>query len=475
LSYPDGTLALTLQVEILAAGPLSADLLQLNGPVVAYAENGAAEEINISLIRSSITNCREAKLSGRLKNESGQGIARATVSLLQNGTLVDQQITGPDGNYTFTVTQSSGYSIRPSKLINYRNHVNSGDLSAIRRHIFNVEPLIGPYRRIAADVGNINAINSGDISLIRQLIFGIVDQFPGVPSWEFVPEAHQFSDPAQPTSSPYPRQLNLGTVRGDQSNLDFIGIKMGDPSNGANPQNLQSGGTATNKLASDLAFSISANEPIKGVPWTVDIYADQFREMVAAQFTMTWDSAKLDFLTVENLNPDLGISAENFSFLKTKNGLLPWLWFTDADPVSLPDSALLFSLRFVILGEVGDSLAVHFTESPTRFYFENNQGDIEAALTGNNYTVTRLTSVNGSLPIPELSVIPNPARNFFTISGLASSRCTVSLYNSQGKRLSTRIVSQATEQIPLIGIPPGLYFVRIQQGQEQAVVRLIVQ
>ncbi|TXF90226.1 T9SS type A sorting domain-containing protein [Neolewinella aurantiaca] len=476
LFYPDGTLLITLKVAIQSGGPLSSDVIIASGPVPSYAENGNGEEIPISMLRGTVGPCSEVDVSGRLITETGQGIARATVSLYRNGIIVDQLITDATGQYEFMVTpDGADYAVRPEKLINYRNHVNSGDLSAVRRHIFGTAPLVGPYRRIAADATNIGSINSGDISSIRQLVFGLISEFPGVPSWEFVPQDHVFADPDNPTASAYPREINLGRVNGSQTGLNFIGLKMGDPSSGADPQNARPDGpVATGRSLNDLSFMVGEAPPVRGVPWEMDVYAYNFTDMLATQFSLAWNSNVVDLLEIKNENTTLGLTEENFSLAGVRDGQLPWLWFAEENAISLPDSALLFTLRFNIIGDVGDTASVSFTEMPTEFFFEDTGGEIAANFGEKEQIVEVFTSTSNYHPLDEIRVYPNPASSAFFVEHPLQHPTAVSLYNLQGALLKNWPQSRGNEHYDVKDLPAGTYLLSFRQRGKTVMRRIVI-
>ena len=476
LFFPDGTLLMTLKIAIRNGGPLNSDIILASGPVPRYAENGAGEEITVSLVRGTVGPCSEVTVSGALLTDRGRGIARATVSLYRNGTAVDQLITDATGRYEFTVSpDGANYVIRPSKLINYRNHVNSGDLSAVRRHIFGIAPLPGPYRRIAADASNIGNINSGDLSSIRQLIFGLIPAFPGVPSWEFVPENHVFPDADNPTASAYPREINLGRISGNLTDQNFIGLKMGDPSAGADPENARPDGPAVSgRSADNLKFMIGEAPPVRGIPWEMDVYTHNFTDMLASQFSLAWDPGILGLLEVKNKNVALNLTEENFSLANIREGQLPWLWFTGENAVSLPDSTLLFTLRFNIIGEVGDTATVRFSELPTEFFFENSGGEVAAMFSEREQIVEQLTSTSDAGIMDRMAVYPNPTASAFYLSAIPPGAYTVELFSLQGQLLRSWKQDGLGTAFETDDLAGGTYMVVVRQAERSAVRRLVV-
>ncbi|MEL7001365.1 MAG: hypothetical protein AAFN93_01385, partial [Bacteroidota bacterium] len=70
-----------------------------------------------------------------------------------------------------------------------RNGVSTFDLIAITKHILTVDPFYSPYQYLAADVNNSGSVTNFDNIQIRKMILGVIDEFPGVDSWRFLPVA----------------------------------------------------------------------------------------------------------------------------------------------------------------------------------------------------------------------------------------------------------------------------------------------
>jgi hypothetical protein len=62
-----------------------------------------------------------------------------------------------------------------------------------------------------------------------------------------------------------------------------------------------------------------------------------------------------------------------------------------------------------------------------------------------------------------LYVYPNPASDYFYITGLRSNG-TVSIYDTNGKLWLTKPVTAPEAYIPINNVPKGVYFIRINDG-----------
>ncbi|MFN4080215.1 MAG: M43 family zinc metalloprotease, partial [Saprospiraceae bacterium] len=175
-------------------------------------------------------------ISGNISWEhNGNGVNNVTVN-----------ITGPDnasgstaisGDYELCMEADGTYTITPSKphanVAQLLNGVTAADVLRIQQHVSNTMPLLGPFKRIAADVNANNLISSQDASILSQAIKGNPAAQAQIPkSWRFVPVSHVFTNPLSPWGYPQSIVAYVDTETPDQ---DFVGIKIGDVNGSANP------------------------------------------------------------------------------------------------------------------------------------------------------------------------------------------------------------------------------------------------
>jgi len=273
----------------------------------------------------------------------------------------------------------------------------------------------------------------------------------------------------------YPQAIEVDLQGSNLSELDFIGVKMGDPSGGANPLNLTDTSPELTRTPNQLRFSAGQEPPARDTPWEVDIRAFQFSEMVAAQFSMSWDPAKVSFLGVTNLNEELGLTlAENFATDSATEGALPWLWFAGNGPVTIADSTVLFTLRFEVTGETGDSLEFAFTEVPTNFYFEDADGEVAASLEDRTYVLVQSTSTRGTDPFAGMMLYPNPTTGEVVVKYDRYSRLHLSLLDTRGKMIRNWPAYRTGTTLNVRDVAAGVYLLRIQNENGVGVRRLII-
>jgi uncharacterized delta-60 repeat protein len=72
----------------------------------------------------------------------------------------------------------------------------------------------------------------------------------------------------------------------------------------------------------------------------------------------------------------------------------------------------------------------------------------------------------GTASAGSISIVPNPAKDFISISGLQPDKiCTINITNHEGKTVLVKNIS-AAQKIDISHLPKGIYFIRIQQDDE---------
>lgn len=176
-------------------------------------------------------------LSGKVKTWWNANMPNVMVILngSNGGTAVsDTTYSDAQGNYIFSdVPAGSTVNITAMKDIGDSNGVTSFDMVKIRKQILGNELLGSPYRIIAGDANQSGSVSSLDMVQIQKVILNIDPAFTNNTSWRFVAAAYQFPDPNNPfTNNPF--GITNIAVNTDLSNLDLLGIKIGDVNETAN-------------------------------------------------------------------------------------------------------------------------------------------------------------------------------------------------------------------------------------------------
>ena len=387
-------------------------------------------------------------ITGNLRTSGGKLIKNIKVKT--TGTITDTLITS--NKYLFSCLNSSGnYTIRPTKNndITKANGINTTDVLFVQRHILNTTKLNSAYKLIAADVNGDKVVNATDLLRIKRLILGTDTTFTkgsGVNKvdrlWEFVDSAYQFPDTANPF--PFKDSISFTNLTSNKINQTFIGVKLGDVNDSWNPAVAKSVQakpveleyTISNKQLTKTNEELGIGNSVVRIPITVNNY----KELVAMQYTLHFDNTKYEFVNLEGFKNLQGFDY-NTSQANT-NGNISFIW-TDKNAVerTLEDGTELFV--FVLQSTVDSR-----PSTDLQLTIDNSITDIAAWDKNFNrhsiiLTKREITTNKSPLTTNQWSVNPNPTSGEIKVSILSKVNKTVSfeLTDAQGKT----ILKQAIE------------------------------
>lgn len=268
------------------------------------------------------------RIMGGVRTEQGESVEQATVHLSGNGDA--GYTTGIEGIFEFVIELEQDYTVTVEKDINPRNGVSTFDMVLMRKHILGIQLLSSPYKMIAADVNNSGGITTLDMVRLRRLILNIDTEFTDNESWRFVDESYSFPNPANPWAEVFPEVININDIV-DNTEINFIGIKIGDVNGSATPNNLN---TLEDRTAtSNLALTTSDKFLKAGETYAIDFTADM-TDISGYQFTLNYRDLNLIDI-VE------GVATTNNFGIFPEEGIITTSWEGEA-----AKDAVLFSLVF---------------------------------------------------------------------------------------------------------------------------------
>ena len=135
---------------------------------------------------------------------------------------------------TFTADPNTTYQIRPERDSADLNGISTFDLVDIAKHTLNVTPFgQNGYKFMASDINHNNNVTTFDVVELRKLVLSIYSDFPANTSWRFVKADYIFPDP--PLTANLPESIEVNTATVNVSNINFIGVKVGDANFSADP------------------------------------------------------------------------------------------------------------------------------------------------------------------------------------------------------------------------------------------------
>jgi len=397
--------------------------------------------------------------------ELGVGVRSVTVKLTGSGNQT--VVTGTDGKFAFTAYQGDSITIIPSKandtIIN--NGISTLDLILIQRQILALQPLASHYKKIAADVNNSQTISTLDIILIRAVILAISPSFPNGRLWAFVPSNHVFTDSVSPF--PFPNHRTYPNLTSDQTNQNFIGMKLGDVNNSYNPN------IAKTETAGEVRFAMDDYHALRGEEIIVPVKVRDFKKITGYQFTLSWDP---DVLTLLEAN-DKSLKG-HFGMNVMQDGKLTTSWYDEmTKDVTLNDNDVAFELKFRVIGAAGSQSAITIGSGLTQAEAYNDRLDMLSIVSESGVVkVSGFTSVVNPSSI-NLSVVPNPFSNTtninFTLQG--DEEVSIMIYDLLGKEIKhisgsfkagSYSIEWAGDDDAGKSLSRGLYNVRLVAGDD---------
>ncbi len=112
-----------------------------------------------------------------------------------------------------------------------------------------------------------------------------------------------------------------------------------------------------------VVFDVTPINIPNGDTVCVPVTVSDFLDVLSFQGSINWDSTILDFVRLDNINPNLlGFSpGTSISLQNVSSGLLTWSWFNTAfTGVDLPDGSVLFEMCFEGIGADGQETDIFF-------------------------------------------------------------------------------------------------------------------
>ncbi len=359
------------------------------------------------------------------------GVKDVTTTL--SGDDSDTDLTPVTGNFALLANMGHNFEITPVKNMPMPfalNGLTTADASRITQHALNIFPILDPYKLIAADVNSTNSITTADANYIIQAILGNpVNQFTFInKTWRFVPESYVFPNPASPWG--YPQKIVYNNISGNQTNQNFIGIKMGDVNNTANPANFGP------QSAPHLVWRVQDATLEQGASLVAEFRADQMIDLLAYQFALRFDPAQLQLDTIETIAGS-PMQADNFGLFNLGDGEIRAA-VALGEPITLNDGTPVFRLKFKALQsgfrlsevlQLGEDILLaeaynsDYTPGPVKMIYTD-------VLTGANYPVESKLRLfqNRPNPFAERTVIG------FELPGACEA--TLRVFDARGRLLS---------------------------------------
>ncbi len=381
--------------------------------VTDQSGNSAFCQTNV-VVQDNLDVCGDGNIgiiAGKLETENGEALGQKLVGL--TGGINMAVTTDVDGTFDFpSLPLNQDYTLTPVYDTNPLNGVTTFDMVIIRRHILGVLALNSPYKIIAADANDSGAVTTFDLVVLQKLILNVTDELPnGNKSWRFVDAKYVFPNPANPFFENFPEAITIDPLASNVWEQDFVGIKVGDVNDSADPSDYDGQGNEDRNFDKTLIFNTKDIKLVAGQVYAIPFVAASSQLLAGFQFTLDFDENTLDFQGHKaGVLPYL--KDNNFGAVFANEGLLAMNWENVAG-YQTSEGEVLFTLEFFVKNNarLSNVLALNSRLTPAEAYLGHFDG------------MTELDIASVSLeyendPISELQLFQNTPNPFLRTTDL---------------------------------------------------------
>jgi|GEM_PF-3913855 len=163
-------------------------------------------------------------------------------------------------------------------------------------------------------------------------------------------------------------------------------------------------------VKAQVALAADSASGLPGSQVEVPVRAFQWVDIVSCQGTIAWDTAVIALDSVFQFGLP-GMNPTNFGQSLVPGGKLTYSWNEpNLQGTQVPDSTVLFNLRFDLIGQGGTSSPVSFSSNPTTLEFvDGNFAVLPFSVEDGRVEIEDTTSVHvGEVKQVQVNVYPNP-------------------------------------------------------------------
>lgn len=119
------------------------------------------------------------------------------------------------------------------------------------------------------------------------------------------------------------------------------------------------------RVQAAVSLIINQHQAIQGTQITVPVKVKDFQNIISVQGTIEFNPLILSYVSVQDFGLP-GMNFNNFGTSQSGNGIFTFSWYeTQLIGQNLPDSAVIFSLKFDVVGSIGQTSTLSFSDNPT--------------------------------------------------------------------------------------------------------------
>ena len=190
-----------------------------------------------------------------------------------------------------------------------------------------------------------------------------------------------------------------------------------------------------------VTFIAPTKNVTKGDIVSVEIRVKTRDSISALQFTLEWTPSVLEFKSVDSVMLPSS-SMDIFGLNSVAQGNLKFLWISATDGINIPDSSIIFKLKFKALGEKGTFSDIKFTNSLIKIKALNPKIESLVTTTRDGMVIVNMSSAIGIVPDTEGGIllhqnIPNPVQNItnFPFELKESGEVSLEIFDTIGRNV----------------------------------------
>lgn len=386
---------------------------------------------------------------------SATGEAMPNVEVILSG--ADSKLAHSDVEGAFYMAglrEGHDYTIAPRKQDELLKGVSTLDIIYISKHILGIQPFTLDLQLLAADINRSGSVSTYDIILLRKAILHVDTSAINRVGWEFIHANTILDNQGDPWSKPIYNFISLNDIEFPRGDLDFIGIKMGDVSG---LQGLRSGGEPT-------AIRLHNNYVKAGERVRLPVYLPAQQDWEGVQLSFGLDRAFAKNLYLQSAF----LERSQYSLSEKEERVnISWDRYTGTTPL---DAQPLLYLEWEALrdGTLAEQLQLATRVRPSEGYTAHQVVPLHLAWEAEQ--------------LPEARVYPNPFQNTVHLSWKVTSLAAdlhIFLIDTQGRTIERYQLAAGNGQTGKLrldlpsGLPAGIYFLQVKNGDYQKRFRLV--
>ncbi len=237
---------------------------------------------------------------------------------------------------------------------------------------------------------------------------------------------------------------------------------------------------------SPVIISLPAVAAKKGDTLNLPIRVKNFNKVTSTQFSLHWNPDVLDFIKSNKYALNIK-EADHFNFLNVTKGELVFAWYDGTTKgVNLPDSSVLFNIKYFYKGEKDVKSEITFDSIPVRIEVTVDGKDANYLFKQGtiNVPMVATTEINQQDALIASNPYPNPFSESTKIEVIIpeqeASDLVLEIFNDLGQQINqikenynigTHFVTLERNQFPTA----GLYFYRLKTKYRTKSGKLILE